>query len=275
MRFCSRPPAQWRTVLINYVRRGQGKSLLLVHGLGSSWRSWQGIMEPLAARRSVTAIDLPGFGKSPPLDGEISVQTMADALAQFLREHELIGTDAAGSSIGARLLLELASRGGVLGSVISMGPGGFWVGWERILFVASARLSRRLARTLQFAMPSLIAHEWSRRLLLARFSVEPAALPPSMVLEEMRSYASARSFEAVLHALLRQPAQVGTDASRLSKPIVIGWGRLDRICPPRQAARALKLFPGAHLHWFERCGHFPHWDAPEETTRLILDATAD
>jgi len=263
------------TVRINYVRRGQGKSLLLVHGLGSSWRSWQGIMEPLAACRSVTAIDLPGFGKSPPLEGKVSVQTLADALAQFLEEHELIGTDAAGSSIGARLLLELASRGGVLGSVISLGPGGFWVGWERLLFAASVWLSHRLARTLQFAMPSLISHEWSRRLLLAQFSVAPAALSHAMVLEEMRSHASARSFEAVLLALLREPAQLGADAGRMARPLVIGWGRLDRVCLPRQAARALERFPGARLHWFERCGHFPHWDAPEETTRLILEATAD
>jgi pimeloyl-ACP methyl ester carboxylesterase len=274
MRFQERMPAQCH-VLINYVRRGQGKSLLLVHGLGSNWRSWQGIMEPLAARRSVTAIDLPGFGKSPPLEGEVSVQTLADALAQFLREHELIGTDAAGSSIGARLLLELASRGGVVGAVVSLGPGGFWLGWERFLFAASVSLSRRLARNLHFAMPTLISHDWSRRLLLAQFSVQPAALPASMILEEMRSYASARSFEAVLHALLRGPAQLGADAGRMARPLVIGWGRLDRVCLPRQAARALQLFPGAHLHWFERCGHFPHWDAPEETTRLILDVTAD
>ena len=232
-------------------------------------------MEPLAARRSVTAIDLPGFGKSPPLDGEVSVRTLADALAQFLWEHELIGTDAAGSSIGARLLLELASRGGVLGAVVSLGPGGFWVGWERFLFAASVRLSRRLAQSLQFAMPTLISHDWSRRLLLAQLSVQPAALPPSMVLEEMRSYAAARSFEAVLQAVLREPAQLGADASSLPRPLVIGWGRLDRVCLPRQAARALQLFPGAQLHWFEHCGHFPHWDAPEETTRLILEATAD
>lgn len=232
-------------------------------------------MQPLAARRSVIAIDLPGFGKSPPLDGEISVGALADALAQFLREHELIGTDAAGSSIGARLLLELASRGGVLGAVVSLGPGGFWVGWERFLFAASVGLSHRLARSLQFAMPTLISRDWSRRLLLAQYSVQPGALAPSMVLEEMRSHACARSFDAVLLALLREPAQLGADAGSMAKPLVIGWGRLDRVCLPRQAARALQLFPGAHLHWFERCGHFPHWDAPEETTRLILEATAD
>ena len=61
----------------------------------------------------------------------------------------------------------------------------------------------------------------------------------------------------------------------MAKPLVIGWGRIDRVCLPRQAARAQQLFPDARLHWFERCGHFPHWDAPEETARLILDTTAD
>lgn len=53
---------------------------------------------------------------------------------------------------------------------------------------------------------------------------------------------------------------------------MIGWGRRDRVCFPRQAKRALALFPDAQLHWFDRCGHFPHWDAPAETAQLILSA---
>ena len=39
-------------------------------------------------------------------------------------------------------------------------------------------------------------------------------------------------------------------------------------------ARAQAAFPHATLHWFDRCGHFPHWDQPRETVRLVLDATA-
>jgi len=54
---------------------------------------------------------------------------------------------------------------------------------------------------------------------------------------------------------------------------VIGWGRQDRVTLPRQAERATALFPDAQLHWFDHCGHFPHWDAPQETTRLILSST--
>ncbi|WP_218668882.1 alpha/beta fold hydrolase [Variovorax sp. KK3] len=246
-----------------------------MHGLGSNWRSWRGIIAPLAAQRTVIAIDLPGFGKSPPLDGTVSVETMADAVAQFLREHQLVGTDAVGSSIGAQLLLELARRDGVVGAVVSLGPGGFWKGWERALFQVSTCGSVRAVRALQFAMPAIISHAWSRRLLLAQLSAQSASLTPALVLEDMRSRAASPSFDVVLRALIRGPAPLGIAVGGLQRPLVIGWGRLDRICLPRQAARVQKLFPEARLHWFEQCGHYPHWDAPDETTRLILEATAD
>lgn len=57
------------------------------------------------------------------------------------------------------------------------------------------------------------------------------------------------------------------------RPIVIGWGRKDRVCLPVQASRAQTLFPNARLHWFDDGGHFPQWDQPDETARLILAST--
>jgi pimeloyl-ACP methyl ester carboxylesterase len=54
---------------------------------------------------------------------------------------------------------------------------------------------------------------------------------------------------------------------------VIGWGRRDRLCLPRQAGRAAARFPNAELHWFDRCGHFPAWDRPQATVDLILRST--
>lgn len=70
---------------LNFVRRGAGKPLLLIHGLGGSRRSWQTIIDRLATERDVIAVDLPGFGATPPLDGEVSIRTLADAL-RFLFE---------------------------------------------------------------------------------------------------------------------------------------------------------------------------------------------
>ncbi len=42
---------------MHHIRRGAGKPLLLVHGIGGSWRSWQTILDDLASERDVIAID--------------------------------------------------------------------------------------------------------------------------------------------------------------------------------------------------------------------------
>jgi pimeloyl-ACP methyl ester carboxylesterase len=69
---------------LHHVRRGSGKPLLLVHGLGGSRRSWDTMIGALAAQREVIAVDLPGFGQTPPLTGDVSIAALADALGDFL-----------------------------------------------------------------------------------------------------------------------------------------------------------------------------------------------
>lgn len=259
---------------MNYIRRGAGKPLLLVHGLGGSWRSWSPILDDLAAEREVIAVDLPGFGATSPLPGEVSIRTLSDALTEFLVENELTGIDAVGSSMGARLVLELARRGGVLGSIVSLDPGGFWRGWERHAFYASIYASVRLVRLLQPVLPYITRSAVGRTLLLPQFSAHPWKVPSEVVLEELRSFAASPSFDELLYQLAYGETQQGAPPDSVEYPLVIGWGRQDRVCFPRQAHRALESFPDARLHWFDHCGHFPQWDVPQETTRLILDATS-
>jgi pimeloyl-ACP methyl ester carboxylesterase len=259
----------------NYIRRGAGKPLLLIHGIGGSWRSWQTILDDLALERSVIAVDLPGHGDTPPLNGETTIATLADSVTDFLGDNDLTGVDAVGSSMGARLVLELARRGGgVLGSVVSLNPGGFWQGWQIPYFYHSINLSIKLVRALQPVMPQVANSAIVRSLLLAQFSARPWRLQPEVVLEEMRSFANSPVFDELLYNLAYGEEQKGAPLNSITKPLVIGWGRRDLVCFPSQARRALAKFPDAQLYWFDRCGHFPHWDRPAETVRLILDATS-
>lgn len=258
---------------MHHVRRGAGKPLLLIHGLGGSWRSWQTILDPLAAEREVIAVDLPGHGDTPPLPGETSSRTLADSLAGFVNENNLNGVDVVGSSMGARLVLDLARRGGVVGAVVSLDPGGFWRGWQIPYFYHSINLSIKLIRLLQPVMPALTGNAVSRSLLFAQFSARPWRIAPRVALDEMRSFAASPVLDELLYNLAYGEEQKGAPKGSIPHPLIIGWGRRDRVCLPSQSRLALEKFPDAQLHWFEHCGHFPQWDKPRETVKLILDGT--
>lgn len=258
---------------MNYVRRGVGKPLLLVHGIGSSHRSWDLVIDGLAAERDVIAVDLPGFGYTLPLTGETTLGTLADAVTEFLAENDLTGIDAVGNSMGARLVLELARRGGVLGSVVALDPGGFWQGWEVPFFYHSVRLSAQLVNALQSVLPALTGSPVGRTLLFAQFSARPWAIPASVALTELQTFTPTDTFNQLLDNLAHGEKQQGAPAGSIQQPLVIGWGRQDLVTLPSQSKRALTLFPDAHLHWFLHAGHFPQIDVPEATTKLILDVT--
>ena len=71
---------------VNFVRRGAGEPVVLIHGIGHRWQAWLPIMEDLAAHHEVIALDLPGFGASPvPPSGMPSDMAQSVAgLAAFL-----------------------------------------------------------------------------------------------------------------------------------------------------------------------------------------------
>lgn len=257
--------------MLKFIRQGVGSPLLLVHGLGGSWRSWRTILPALSKVREVVALDLPGHGETPAVANSGTFRGLTDSVEAFILEQGFEGIDIVGSSLGARIVLELARRGKV-GATIALDPGGFWRGWERTYFRTTLSASIRIVRGLGPTLPTLSQNSVSRSLLLAQLSARPWKLDGKIVATELKSFATTKTFDALVRDLATATEQLGP-AAEISRPVVIGWGRQDRLCLPRQAARATEAFPSARLHWFEKCGHFPMWDQPEGTVRLILDAT--
>jgi len=255
---------------MHHTRTGSGKPLLLVHGLGGSSRSWDTISPSLARAREVIAIDLPGHGQTAEEADSGTFAGLARSLENLLDAEGLIGIDMVGSSMGARLVLEMARRGSA-GAVVALDPGGFWKGWERTFFRTTITASIRLVRALRPVLPAISSNTASRTALMIQLSARPWALDPAIVSRELKSFADTRTFDALVRDLANGPNQQGSANTR--SPVVIGWGRKDRLCLPQQAARANAAFPNATIQWFEHSGHFPMWDQPQETIRTILDAT--
>ncbi|MBB6124869.1 alpha/beta fold hydrolase [Sphingobium subterraneum] len=256
---------------MHHVQRGTGPKLLLIHGLGGSWQSWSTILDALSTHRTVIAVDLPGHGATPAEADSGTFIGLVGSVERYITDNGLRGVDIVGSSMGARIVLELARRGGV-GNVVALDPGGFWRGWERTFFKVTIGLSGRLLRAIRPLLPKLSRNAAARSALLAQLSVRPWALDAQVVATELTSLSTTPTFDALVDDLGGGPEQTGPAAQSTGR-IVIGWGRQDRLCLPRQAARAKAAFPSAQLHWFARSGHFPAWDQPDETVSVILAAT--
>jgi pimeloyl-ACP methyl ester carboxylesterase len=255
---------------IHHTRRGAGKPLLLIHGLGSSRRAWSLIGLTLAEYREVIAIDLPGHGDSVAQEDSGTFAGQVRSVDAWLDEQGLAGVDMVGSSMGGRIVLELARRGRA-GAVVALDPGGFWEGWERHYVYTSLMAMRGLLSAMAPTIP-LVAHSAaSRSALLAQLSARPWALSGDLVEGELKAVVVATGFEALTTDLTSGPLQEGPAAPG-SGPVTIGWGRHDRLLLPVQAERAAAAFPGSRLHWFDHSGHFPMFDEPDETIMLIRSA---
>jgi len=48
----------------------------------------------------VIAVDLPGFGHTPALAGEVTAARLTDAVAEFIKQRDSADVDIVGSSMG-------------------------------------------------------------------------------------------------------------------------------------------------------------------------------
>lgn len=100
-------PSRQRSAPLNVSRGGRGPRVILVHGFTQSSRSWAGIAADLATDHAVVLPDLPGHGRSPDAEGDLS--EAADQLAESCGKGTYVGY-----SLGGRVCLHVALRRPIL-----------------------------------------------------------------------------------------------------------------------------------------------------------------
>ena len=243
-------------------RAGSGAPLVLLHPLGADRKVWAPVMERLAAEREVLAVDLPGFGSSPPLDGpgEPTPAALAEAVAAGLAALGVEDFDVAGNSLGGWVALELALAGRVR-SVVAIGPAGLWpepLPPRRGLARTAAKLALPLAGALT-RVPAL------RRLLMAMFVAHPERMPARAARDLVRAYALAPGFPEV-NAAMRANTFAGL--GRIAVPVTLAWPEHDKM-----VSRLRHPPPNVRTVILRDTGHLPMWDDPEQVAALLLDAS--
>lgn len=94
---------------LNYVEQGSGRSLVLLHGIGSDAGLWSGVIDGLGGGYGVRAFNLRGHGGSS-CHGDLYVAAMADDIAAATTALGIEAFHLVGVSLGGAVAVHLAAK---------------------------------------------------------------------------------------------------------------------------------------------------------------------
>lgn len=254
-----------------HFRAGAGEPLVLLHGLGMSWRAWEPVLAALQRHHDVLAPTLPGHRGAAPAPEAPTISALVDILEAELDNAAMTAPHVVGNSLGGWLALELARRGRAR-SVTAFSPAGAWRSSRDLLRLQlGLRLSNGVYRNPLMSL--YILHPLARR----------AALLGMMERADRMTRRQAADLLLDIRActLLPESVRMGTREGQLAAfaaghcPIQIAWGRRDRVIGHRRhGVPLLERLPCAEQVMLPGVGHTPMYDDPERVTSLILGLTA-
>ncbi len=252
------------------TRSGAGEPLVLLHALGLSRRTWEPVVPELARRFDVIAVDLPGFGDSPPLpaDVEATPAALAAAVVELLDDLGVTAPHVVGNSLGGWVALEVASMVPV-GSLTLLSPAGLWRSRTPWYPLVSLHASRWAARHAAAVLVRLVRSRLGRVLVLGQTHGRPTHLTAEYATSAVRSLGTSAGFDTVLRATASRHAG---GFAHLDTPVTLAFGSRDVLLLPGQSRRLDLLPPGTRVERLVGCGHIPIADDPDAVASLIIRA---
>jgi len=216
----------------------------LLHGVGESAVGWRPVQEALSDNYDVIAFDLPGFGRSPALPPGIAptATALADTIERELDRLGVAQFHVAGYSLGARVALELATRGRTH-SVIAIAPDGLGTPLERVHQAAALMSGRALAMLLAPIATPLAATAVGRSLFFAMERSRPWQLPADDAGQLLLDFAEAPGYLETVQASM---FDVPTRLERINCPVLLLQGTADPLVS-MQSPRFLAFVGHAQL----------------------------
>jgi pimeloyl-ACP methyl ester carboxylesterase len=236
----------------HYERRGekQGKKVLILHGWGDCAKGWQPMLEKLAKKYDVVAVDLPGFGDTDMPPSVWALDNYAAFVAAFLKKISFKPFAIIGHNNGGAI----AMRG--------LADGTFTT--ERLLLLDSAgirseyrgrqniwQIITKTGKILSYPLPKNLKKH-------LRHKVYMKVGGNNLVSQRLQE-----TFKRLV------TDDVQSNAARLDLPTLLLYGEDDLSTPPAYGRILHNLIKGSRLEIIPGAGHFVHLDKPDEVLKLM------
>ncbi|MBS1798517.1 MAG: alpha/beta hydrolase [Acidobacteria bacterium] len=233
--------------------------VVLLHGAGDSWHSYERVLPLLPANYRVYAVTLRGHGLSDHPDAGYSRADFAEDILDFMDQLKLEHVTLVGHSLGSLVAQKVAEQD----------PGHL----DRLVLIGSGPGTRkagssRQAVTSPFAkLKDPIPYTFARDFQASTIHRPvPAWFFETMVAESQRVPA------ATWHGIGSNLNAAGSldDLKKIKVPTLLFWGDQDSIFHRDDQQVLLDTIPHATLKVYTGTGHALHWEEPERFTRDLL-----
>ena len=247
---------------LHFKASGQGKPLVILHGLFGSLDNWLGVAPKLAEHVHVFVVDLRNHGQSPH-SAEMNYSLMAGDVAKFFDAHGLVEAVVMGHSLGGKVAMQFAlthpERVAKL-IVSDMAPRAYEPSHAKLIAaLQSLELSafetrHQIEDALVKDIPSLAV----RRFLLKNLGRDAAGL----LTWKINLSAIAENYPVLGEAI--------HSARPFPKPSLFIRGGKSDFIRAEDEPMIRQLFPQVDLQTIEGAAHWVHADQPEEFTSRVL-----
>jgi pimeloyl-ACP methyl ester carboxylesterase len=261
-------------------------AFVMVHGLGASHLSWIQVGEGLSDLGRVVAIDLPGFGTTPPDGRGTSLMEQRRVVAEAIRWTGAERVVLCGNSMGGAISILHAAvePSTVHGLVLTNSVFPWRLGaiphplvMTAFGIYATPRLGERVVRWRLRAMEP----EQMVRVSLRVLAADPRTVPDEVVqllVEQARARRddpdSVRSFLEAARSMLRlgrRPTISRRALGNVACPVLVLHGARDRLVPAAFARAELAHHPEWRGRFFGDLGHIPQMEAPRRWVAEVAD----
>lgn len=262
---------------------GEGPPIVCVHGLGGSYANWAGAAPYLREFGHVTALDLPGFGLTPPAGRSATLESNRRLLHRFL---STLGGPALliGNSMGGAIALRQAALAPqTVGRLVLVSPAAPW------RFHRVRRDPLILLLFIAYALPGLssltmlgrhrLPADKVAKMVLGILTAHPEQISSELVDMHVRLAEQRKHLPDIDRAFIRASRSVGLGAIRksrydrdvvaVSSPTLVIHGEKDRLVPPEAALRIGALRPDWQLRVLPDVGHVAMLEVPSEFGEIV------
>ncbi len=260
-----------------WAEGSRGSPVILIHGIGEYLEMcWPNIIH-LAQQHHVFAVDLPGFGRSDkPADAPYGYPYFARFIRDFMSGLGLERASLVGHSMGGAVALQVAFT--------------FPEKVDRLVLVGSAGLGREVNLMLRLTSLPVLGEFITRPSLQgSRLVFKSVVYDPALVTDEDVQFnyeisvrpgakqtflKTLRSIGNIFGQQLTATGPILEHLPAITQPTLVLWGREDAIIPVKHADAARRI-PNVRVRIFERCGHSPQFEHPEDFDQAVQEFLHD